>query len=52
MLRKFHETWYAPNNAVLVVVGDVEPASALGTVRRLFGDIPARPLPAPPGGPA
>src|SRR2546427_8351306 len=48
MLRKFHETWYAPNNAVLVVVGDVEPAAALGTVRRLFGDIPARPLPPRP----
>ena len=48
MLRTFHETWYAPNNAVLVVVGDVEPASALAAVRRLLGDVPARPLPARP----
>ena len=48
MLRKFHETWYVPNNAVLVVVGDVEPPSVLATVKELFGDIPARPLPARP----
>jgi zinc protease len=48
MLRKFHDTWYAPNNAVLVLVGDVEPASALEQVRRFFSKIPSRPLPARP----
>src|SRR5216684_1772721 len=48
MLRKFHETWYAPNNAVLLVVGDVEPAAALKTMQRLFREIPARPFPARP----
>jgi zinc protease len=46
MLRKFHERWYAPNNAILVVVGDVDPQATLAKVERLFGDIPARPLPA------
>jgi zinc protease len=45
MLRRFHETWYAPNNAVLVIAGDVDPASTLARVRELFGAIPSKPLP-------
>jgi len=48
MLRQFHDSWYVPNNAVLVVVGDLEPASALEKIRALFGDIPAKPVPARP----
>ncbi len=44
-LRKFHETWYTPNNAILVIVGDVQPESALEQVKMLFGDIPSRKLP-------
>ncbi len=48
MLKKFYDTWYAPNNAVLVVVGDVEPASVLKRVKELFENIPARPLPKRP----
>jgi len=48
MLKKFHNTWYAPNNAVLVVVGDVQPAQALAEVKKLFGEIPARTLPERP----
>ncbi len=45
MLRQFHETWYAPNNAVLVIAGDVDPASTLARVKELFGAIPSRRLP-------
>ncbi|UCF90584.1 MAG: insulinase family protein [Desulfobacterales bacterium] len=41
MLKKFHDTWYAPNNAVLVIVGDVQPQDTLIRVKRLFEDIPA-----------
>ena len=42
LLNKFHNTWYAPNNAVLVVVGDVQPQDTLGRVKDLFEDIPAK----------
>ena len=48
MLKEFHRKWYVPNNAVLVIVGDVNPATALTTVKRLFESIPARGLPARP----
>ena len=29
MLKEFHTKWYAPNNAILVVVGDIEPEATL-----------------------
>ncbi|OYV77790.1 MAG: peptidase M16 [Chromatiales bacterium 21-64-14] len=45
MLRKFHRAWYAPNNAILVIAGDVQPQHAIEAVRRLFGSIPRRALP-------
>ncbi len=45
--KAYFETYYAPNNAVLVLSGDVEPDAALALVRRLFGAIPQRPPPAP-----
>jgi zinc protease len=48
MLRSFYADWYAPNDAILVVVGDVEPATTLAAVRRLFEKIPARKLPRRP----
>jgi zinc protease len=47
-LRKFHNTWYAPNNAVLVVVGNVEPQKVLEQVKNVFDEIPAKPLPTRP----
>jgi predicted Zn-dependent peptidase len=42
-VRTFFRTWYAPNNAVLSIVGDVDPAEARGWVERYFGPIPANP---------
>jgi zinc protease len=47
-LRQFHAAWYAPNNAILVIAGDVEPATTLAKVKTLFGDIPRKTLPARP----
>jgi zinc protease len=48
MLRKFHNTWYAPNNAILIIVGDVQPEPALELARKIFGGIPSAKLPARP----
>ena len=48
MLKQFHDTWYAPNNAVLVIAGDVDPAATLAKVKADFGAIPQRSLPARP----
>ncbi|HEX6100298.1 MAG TPA: pitrilysin family protein [Thermoanaerobaculia bacterium] len=45
--RKFFQTYYAPNNAVLTIVGDFDSATALGWVRQYFGNIAAQPQPAP-----
>jgi zinc protease len=48
MLKNFHDTWYAPNNAILVIAGNVEPAAALTLVKQLFGDIAPKKLPPKP----
>ena len=48
MLKKFHDTWYAPNNAILVVVGDVDPQATLVEVKQLFGNIKPKKLPPRP----
>ncbi len=50
-VRAFFRTYYAPNNAVLSIVGDFEPDVARGWVEKHFGSIPANPnIPAPPDG--
>ena len=48
LLRQFYERWYAPNNAILVIAGDVQPDSALAEVKQAFGDIKRRTLPEHP----
>src|SRR5881394_4033868 len=45
-VQSFFKTFYAPNNAVLVVVGDFEPAQAKAWVHKYFDDVPASALPA------
>jgi zinc protease len=39
-IRAFYKTYYAPNNALLVLVGDVNAGEALATIRRHFDPIP------------
>ncbi len=48
MLGRFHRNWYGPNNAILVIVGDVNPGRALAQVKRHFGPIPPRAIPPRP----
>jgi zinc protease len=47
-LRKFHNTWYVPNNVILVIVGNVEPQLVLEQIKKVFSEIPSKPLPARP----
>ncbi len=42
---RFYRDWYAPNNAFLVLAGDVTAESVRPLVEKYFGSIPARPLP-------
>ena len=44
-LQKFYRAWYAPNNAILVISGDVDPQATLTQVKALYESIPSRPLP-------
>ncbi len=48
MLRSFYNTWYAPNNAILVVAGNIEPQAVLAEIHQLFDAIPAKKLPPRP----
>src|ERR1700730_14881042 len=48
MLKNFYKQWYAPNNAILVIAGDVEPNAVLAKVKELYGNIKRRPVPVHP----
>lgn len=43
--RDWYQTWYAPNNAILVVVGDVNPQEVYKLAKKHFGPLKARKLP-------
>ncbi|MDO4656914.1 pitrilysin family protein [Kingella sp. (in: b-proteobacteria)] len=45
-LRQWYKKWYAPNNATLVIVGDVQPETAFAQAEQYFGSLKKRPLPA------
>jgi len=44
-VQDFHTKWYGPNNATLVVAGDIDVAQTKEWIEKYFGDIPARPTP-------
>jgi predicted Zn-dependent peptidase len=47
-VRAFFKTYYAPNNAVLVVVGDTTVAEVRRLAEKHFGNIPRQQIPATP----
>jgi zinc protease len=47
-LKGYYDTWYRPNNAVLVIVGDIVPTFVVASATRLFSAIPSAPVPAHP----
>jgi zinc protease len=42
--KEWYDRWYAPNNAVLVVVGDVNPKEVFALAQKYYGEIKPRPL--------
>lgn len=44
-VKQWYKTWYTPNNAILVIVGDVESEQALLQVQKYFADTPSRVTP-------
>ena len=48
MLQQFYRNWYAPNNAILVITGDVDPQTVLAKVKSIYGAIPRHDVPPHP----
>lgn len=46
-IQEFFRIYYAPNNAVLTIVGDFDSAEATQLVHKYFDDIPSQPAPPP-----
>ena len=46
-LQRHYDTYYSPNNATLVIVGDIKAESLIPTVTKLFEPIPKGPTPKP-----
>jgi zinc protease len=47
-VEAFHRTYYAPNNAVIGIAGDVNAENVFKLAEKYFGSIPAQPTPKPP----
>ena len=45
-LKAFYDKWYAPNNAVFTIAGNVDPAQVMAMVRARFAAIPRKTVPA------
>src|SRR5439155_1738955 len=46
-VRDFFRIYYAPNNVVMVLAGDLDSKETLAKVKKCFGDIPRQPAPPP-----
>jgi zinc protease len=44
-MRNWYKSWYAPNNATLVVAGDVEPQAVFELAKKYYGPVKPRPIP-------
>jgi zinc protease len=44
-VKEFHSRWYGPNNATLVVAGDIDVAQTRAWIEKYFGEIAQRPAP-------
>ena len=47
-LKEFYDVYYHPNNAVALIVGDLEESHALNLIEKHFGSLPPSPHPIPP----
>ncbi len=47
-LERFYRTYYAPNNATLVLVGALDPIDTLTLLAKSYGPLPPQSIPAPP----
>jgi len=47
-LRRFYDEYYGPNNAILVIAGDIDIASTKALVEKYYGSLKVKPVPRPP----
>ncbi len=46
-LKEFYDTFYWPDNSTVTLIGDFDPATALGVIKKFYGPIPKSPRPFP-----
>lgn len=44
-VQRWYQQWYGPNNATLVIIGDVKPTEVYTQVKKYFGALPSISLP-------